>query len=44
VATTHYQVGVMLYKVGRRYMTFDVTDATERLAWVADHCGVKAKN
>jgi hypothetical protein len=44
VATTHYRVGVMLYKIGRQYMTFDVTDAAERLAWVTDHCGVKTKD
>jgi hypothetical protein len=44
VAATHYRVGVMLYKIGRRYMTFDVTDAAERLAWVTDHCGVKEKS
>jgi hypothetical protein len=43
-ATTQYRVGVMVYKIGRRYMTFDVTDAAERLAWVAEHCGVKAKD
>jgi hypothetical protein len=22
-------------------MTFDLTDAAERVAWVAEHCGVK---
>jgi hypothetical protein len=36
-----YRVGVMLYKIGRRYTTFDLTDAGERVAWVADHCGAK---
>ena len=44
VATSHYRVGVMLYKIGRRYMTFDLTHAAERLAWVVDHCGVKGKD
>jgi hypothetical protein len=44
VASTNYRMGVMLYKIGRRYMTFNVTDAAERLAWVADHCGVKSKD
>jgi hypothetical protein len=43
VATNQYRVGVQLYGVGLRYVTFDVTDAAERLAWVADHCGVKDK-
>jgi len=44
VAASHYRLGVMIYKVGRRLHDFDVTDAGERLAWVADHCGVRAKD
>jgi hypothetical protein len=43
-AAGQYRVGVMIYKVGRRYMTFDVTDAAERVTWVAEHCGVKGKD
>jgi hypothetical protein len=43
VGTPQYRVGVPLYKIGLRYMTFDLTEAAERLAWVADHCGVKVK-
>lgn len=42
-AASQYRVGVPIYKIGRRYMTFDVADVAERLAWVADHCGVKPK-
>jgi len=44
VATSQYRVGVMLYKIGRQSMTFDLTDAAERVAWVGDHCGVKPKD
>lgn len=40
-AASRYRIGVMIYNVGQRYMTFDLTHAAERIAWVADHCGVK---